>query len=257
MTRKLSLSVLIAMLGLILVSRSPAQEVRTIGDEYFQPVSVEQDSEDQVDFIAYGLDTDGASNSKCHCCNDICWTGLYIGGHGSWASADVRYSAGSLSPPGTGVNDFDANGFLSGGLVGYNVQRGRMVYGLEADISSGNFQGGNPPPTPTVLDYDIKQLSTLRGRMGIARDRWLLFGTAGVGYATTETTEPSGVSEKDHVGFVVGTGLEWAWTEHLRLRGEYLFGTYSNERYDLQAPAHSHTGGPDTHLARWAVIWGF
>ncbi len=182
------------------------------------------------------------------------WSGVYLGVHAGGAWGDVDYGRGSAAGPGPD-NDFDISGFLGGGLIGVNFQNGQWVYGLEGDVSGGTLDGNRG----FVGDFDIEAIGTIRGRAGYAMDQYLLFVTAGVGFAGGDSTEPtSGQDSNTHVGFVIGAGLEWAVTEQISFRGEYQFGTYGSEKYRFPlAVPHFHKVDFDTHVVRAALIWNF
>ena len=66
---------------------------------------------------------------------------------------------------------------------------------------------------PTVF-YNQRRLDyygTVRGRLGYAFDRFLAFGTGGFAYSNNGT------------GYAVGGGLEYALTNNITIRGEYLY----------------------------------
>src|SRR5579872_2671205 len=75
------------------------------------------------------------------------WTGFYVGGNVgySWGNSN---STLSLIDPGAGTTlnstaiKFHMDGVIGGGQIGYNWQRERWVFGLEADIQ-GSGQAGN------------------------------------------------------------------------------------------------------------------
>jgi outer membrane immunogenic protein len=113
------------------------------------------------------------------------WTGYYAGVH--IGSADAGFDDG-----------------LIGGLqVGRNWQSGKIVYGVEGDISF------------TDADF-IDFFATVRGRVGY------LFTPTILGYATAGL----GMVNFDHGGdeteLVVGLGIEGKLTETTSVRLEYL-----------------------------------
>jgi outer membrane immunogenic protein len=178
------------------------------------------------------------------------WAGLYVGGHiGGIGSSDdsieksVRYAKWNwykwqwkewsewqkVEKHGfTSDNDDDVS--LLGGLhIGYNLQDGGFVYGVEADVSFSER-----------IDY----LASLRARLGYAVNELLIYATAGVAVAGFENSQlywegfgkkvPFGKSEDDdnRVGFVVGGGVEYklapSWS--LGLEGlYYIFDDQSDE----------------------------
>ena len=75
------------------------------------------------------------------------WTGFYVGGNVgySWGNSNVP-TLTDPGPPSTMLNSasnkFNMDGVVGGGQIGYNWQRDRWVFGLEADIQ-GTGQAGN------------------------------------------------------------------------------------------------------------------
>ena len=91
---------------------------------------------------------------------------------------------------------------------------------------------------------DIDAIGTLRARAGFAIDRIILFGTGGVALASADGNEvhggTNGGSSETHFGWVIGAGAEFAVTDDLLIRGEYLHSFFDSERYSfpLDAPPH-------------------
>ena len=80
---------------------------------------------------------------------------------------------------------------------------------------------------------------TLRGRLGLAQEQWLAYLTAGIAvtrlkldsqYSDTflDDGRGQGSSEETKTGWVVGAGGEYALSERLSLRGEYLYADYGS-----------------------------
>lgn len=132
------------------------------------------------------------------------WTGPYAG-------ALVGYGWGSFSAP---ISSTPA-GFVAGGFVGYNVQAGNVVYGAEMDAEwSGRTDGaGN----------DVNWTSTFRGRIGYAFGRFMVYGTAGAAVAGVTTPGPTNSVE---IGWTAGAGAEFAITDSIFARAEYLYAGY-------------------------------
>ena len=85
--------------------------------------------------------------------------------------------------PVTGSSDL--NGFVGGGQIGYNWQGASpLVVGLEAD-----FQGTTQRHTDTGFGVSLKQelpwFGTVRGRIGYAFDRAMIYATGGLGSGLT------------------------------------------------------------------------
>ena len=175
------------------------------------------------------------------------WTGFYSGSHADYASVDGTYSV-----PGPVDFDIKDNGARFGTLGGYNFQSDNIVFGLESDSSFGTLKDTNL----AIDSFKIGLEATARGRVGVTFDRLLPFVTAGV--ALANATSHGGRLGKDsnyHLGFVVGGGLEYAATDHLRLRGEYLFESFGKETYNLGGRLDRAKW--DQQTLRAAVIWAW
>lgn len=141
------------------------------------------------------------------------WTGPYVGAllgygfAGNWAQP-----AGAVAVP---------RGIQAGAFVGYNIQNGNWVLGGEADGTWNNINTG-------VAGDRIRWQSTLRGRVGYAANRFLVYGTGGLAIAgITETAgAPLVTANSTQVGFAVGAGVEAAFTDRLFGRAEYLYSNY-------------------------------
>ena len=65
------------------------------------------------------------------------WSGIYVGGH-----FGVGQGEGHVGFPGTAVTvDPYIGGYLAGGQIGFNIQNGPWVFGLEAEYSKSNIKG--------------------------------------------------------------------------------------------------------------------
>lgn len=139
-------------------------------------------------------------------------------------------------------NDRD---FTIGGHAGYNVQCGRLLYGLETDISyfGANAEsncGGGCGGTRT-FDSGMNWFGTVRGRLGLVHDDYfLLFATAGLAYGGTDhqfTDTSLSFSQTDHdtrVGWTAGGGIEFMRDSHWSLRADALY-------VDLGSEGHTYT----------------
>jgi outer membrane immunogenic protein len=142
------------------------------------------------------------------------WSGLYVGGTLSSLYGDVTACYEGACASGT------SSDFGGGLLIGYNLQAGNHVFGLEADIDLS-----------TGFDY----LSTVRARYGVASGNWLFYGTAGVVMADSGTLSEEGVTFKyKPFGFVVGAGAETKISSHLVSGVEVLYYGFSDEKVDVQ-----------------------
>lgn len=187
------------------------------------------------------------------------WTGFYIGGNvgagfgGDTTSVDLEgfnYFAANPAPGEvTKVGDDDA--FIAGGQIGYNYAFNNLVAGIEADFSGFDFQAAKIPGSSrtdwgsdTRVSVEMNWLSTVRGRLGFAMDRWLVYGTGGVAFSDGQyrnhdfcnTVPPCGGGLLDargdtDIGWTVGGGAEFAWMANWTAKAEYLFVSFDGEDY--------------------------
>jgi outer membrane immunogenic protein len=177
------------------------------------------------------------------------WTGFYGGIHAGWGwsdtSADIVGNVGGLTvfdPASLGLN---SNGVVGGIQVGYNWQFApNWVLGIEGDISGTGIHDTVVGPGVTIggvpllglnhfAERDIKWLASIRGRLGFAADRWLLYVTGGGAWGGFDFTfgPDLGVfggpglltGDKTRSGWTVGGGVEYAFTNNWTGRIEYLF----------------------------------
>ncbi len=150
------------------------------------------------------------------------WSGFYVGINGGdgWGTAKLPNTAGSQS--------FDTTGGLVGVTLGYNLQTGNWVWGLEGDIDASWLKGSSntAPLCAAGVGCEVKStwFGTVRGRIGYAFERWLPYFTGGLAIGDVKFTAPSTLSETDtRTGWTVGAGLEWAFMGAWSAKIEYLY----------------------------------
>lgn len=168
------------------------------------------------------------------------WSGFYVGGHlgGAWQKAHTlgSYFDGATQFPFD--NSTSRTGFIGGGQIGYNWQSGRMVYGLEADLSG---MSGSTTATSLVSTLPVTMTSTnaitgmgsVRGRIGATvTSNILAYATAGVAFARVKNdhtesfpgTVATWQNDETRTGFIWGGGIEAMlapqWS--VRLEGMYV-----------------------------------
>lgn len=160
------------------------------------------------------------------------WTGFYagiaIGGGPSNSTLEYDYPSGPVSLP-TGPISFNGGGSNVSASIGHNWQAGTIVFGVEADGNflafDGTLSGGTPPNSDYSADERITSLLSLRGRLGYAADRFLVFGTAGIatGQASFNTDVGKGTSVGTSgivTGPVVGAGIEYALNDNMSVTAQ-------------------------------------
>ncbi len=158
------------------------------------------------------------------------WTGFYAGFNGGYAWAgDADLFANSYYLP---FNGLAPQGGFFGGQIGYNVQgwlNPRLVVGIEADIQGSNISDSSYDAASTVsykstLDY----FGTLRGRLGYAFDRTLVYATGGLAFGgLRQQIVDVGVdlysTSAAETGYVVGAGVEYRIAPAWSIKAEYQY----------------------------------
>jgi len=141
------------------------------------------------------------------------WSGWYIGASVARPTARIPSDSDPVNSLGRAV--------LPGMHLGYNVQNGNIVWGLEGNINFGKATHVIGSPTQLVK---LDNTASIRGRLGWAFDRILVYGTAGAGYMNIKaTTSASATAFTGHTWRpVVGFGIEGALTNNVILGAEYL-----------------------------------
>jgi outer membrane immunogenic protein len=147
------------------------------------------------------------------------WTGLYLGGQ-------IGYGWGTdtlmVYPAGFGTN-FTPNGVVGGAHAGFNYQINQFVAGIEGDVE-GTGISRTYSPGGAVYNTKIPVQGSIRGRLGVAFDRVLLYATGGGEFAGFDTSY-SGLGSSSHTqaGWTVGGGIEYAVTGNWSVRAEYRY----------------------------------
>lgn len=155
------------------------------------------------------------------------FNGLFFGLHGGYSWQEAAGVFDNIDNP-TNLSGLDLNGGIIGAQVSYNVQSGWFLVGVEGDATAHLEDNSVVSPTGIKLSSDSSYLASIRGRLGVVFNNWLLFGSAGVGFADTKFTEMTpnqtffGKLRTRETGAVYGGGVEWAFIEGVTLRGEYL-----------------------------------
>jgi outer membrane immunogenic protein len=192
------------------------------------------------------------------------WTGFYIGGQvgGAWGTGGSSFTAFD-AVTGRFVEDSfgggNPSGVIGGGHLGYDYQiptwnwfsSSGVVIGLEGSVDGsslsktttvnlpGTFGGSGTLTANTSADIQ----GSIRGRLGIAWDRVLVYATGGVAFGSINSNielnaiDAAGVPffasrsrSNSRTGWTVGGGIEYAFTPNWSIGAEYRytdFGTLS------------------------------
>ena len=187
------------------------------------------------------------------------WTGFYIGGNagagwgGDFSSVDLGgFNYFKANPvPGEVTKVGDDTSFIGGGQIGYNYTFNRVVAGIEADFSGFDSRAAKIPASSkadwgsdTRISVAMNWLATVRGRLGVTMDRWLIYGTGGAAFSDGEYRNHDFCNSVPHcggglidatgdmdAGWTVGGGAEFAWRPNWTVKAEYLFVRFDGEDY--------------------------
>ncbi len=222
------------------------------------------------------------------------WSGAYVGPNAGWnrlhTSADggpivvnqlsgVGAGAGPVTVAPTAISglpmDFSSSSWTAGGQVGFLKQWGPLVLGLEGDMDAlgdrSSHSASYALPSTALTSgssvgveriTDPEWTASLRGRLGYAMGRTLLYGTGGLavanireaalyGYAPTVTSAVAAAnpgvafgpyanavsSDRTLTGWTVGAGGEFALTHAVSLGLEYRYSDYGKPIYDFASNA--------------------
>jgi outer membrane immunogenic protein len=168
------------------------------------------------------------------------WTGFYVGAEfgGQWGNNSTslvnNFTANTLATTGS----YNTSGVVGGGLIGYNYQINQFVLGVEADLTGSSNQGRFS--TTNALGFSASQNSQygfgagVRGRLGWAIDRTLIYATGGWAYETIDQSYSNPfinnfLQQKistDRSGYTIGGGVEYAFAPNWSGRLEYRWTDY-------------------------------
>jgi outer membrane immunogenic protein len=148
------------------------------------------------------------------------WNGFYIGVNGGYGFGTSRWTD---SITGLSTGDFNITGALAGGTIGYNMQLGSVVFGLEGDFDWSNMKGSTTACV-TTCETSAQWLGTGRGRIGYAFDRFLPYLTGGAAFANIKGSMTGfGSFSGTQTGWTGGGGLEYAFSGNWTAKAEYLY----------------------------------
>jgi outer membrane immunogenic protein len=179
------------------------------------------------------------------------WTGFYFGINGGGAF-------------GTSTWDRTGSRNVSGGLVGatagYNYQFGQVVAGVEGDIDWSDINGTGTTACPLGCKTSNTWLSTVRGRLGYAADRFMPFVTGGAAFGNIRASTPGfATTTQTNTGWTIGGGLEAALAPNWTAKVEYLYVDLGNFNCGLNCGAGLVTDNVSfkTNLLRAGVNYKF
>ena len=176
------------------------------------------------------------------------WSGFYVGVNGGYAGDKFQYPYGGdiFGIPYGGKPSITSSGGLFGAQIGYNWQfANRWMIGVEADYQWSSIEGevningaiAGFGSAAVRAGSEITSFGTVRGRLGYGWDRALLYVTGGWAHGRVKSGAavalcPAGggacfggglSARTTHNGWTAGVGLEYALTNNLSFKTEYLY----------------------------------
>ena len=218
------------------------------------------------------------------------WSGFYLGVHAGYTFAEEEditttgQALGNINNVAIGARpgrvSLDRDGFIGGGQIGYNWQVSpNWVFGLEADISYVDIDRDVAVIGTTGLNNTFRTrmdyFGTVRGRIGYAWDRTLLYATGGLAYADIENRvnffgpagqlQFTGNNSNTETGYTVGAGIEHAFAPNWTVKAEYLFYDLGDNTVNVAVIPGSGGGGTgynsrfenDGHIVRVGLNYKF
>lgn len=166
--------------------------------------------------------------------SSVDWSGPYAG-------LSYGRTSGNMDMVPFGLFDY-TDGHATGGFLGYNLQRGKLVYGGE--LSYASVSGMVFADTSLGGNDTVDSLLELRGRVGYSLGNALIYGSFGLtkGNYTLNTIDKPTAS-----GTSLGLGLDYKMTEQIFVGLDYtrrkMDGTNENpgNTFDFESPINSVT----------------
>ena len=171
------------------------------------------------------------------------WTGFYVGGELGWIRTDPDYTTGAvlLGTPFLVSATTGKDGLSYGILAGYNYQAGNVVLGVEGDFEGWTV--GKIRYTSITGDFltaHSKWGGSVRGRLGFAADRALFYVAGGAAFVSSKTSIPTtGISiggDDTRVGWTVGAGIDYAFTNNWFTGVEYRYSQFESKSFVYPIP---------------------
>ncbi|MGP0083487.1 MAG: outer membrane protein, partial [Steroidobacteraceae bacterium] len=164
----------------------------------------------------------------------------YLGNDGGYGWATPKGTLTSAAGIPLTPYSYGVNGPLAGLFIGGNYQFHKFVVGVEGDWQWSNLIGNSQTQAPLgaagafsggpfTISTTVKGNGSIRGRLGVAFDRFLVFGTGGWALADPSASyallgsAPFVTNGGNSYGWTAGAGVEYAFTDNVFGRIEYRY----------------------------------
>jgi outer membrane immunogenic protein len=146
------------------------------------------------------------------------WQGFYLGAHlgGEWG--DVKFQDGRTK------DEISTSGVMGGGQLGYNVQRGALVFGAEIDFGGMDLTGKKTVGN-TIYETNSAGYADFTGRLGIATGNTLIYAKGGAAVLADD--------DADLWGWTAGAGIEHMLRPNWSVKLEYQHFDFGKETYEV------------------------
>ena len=181
------------------------------------------------------------------------WNGFYAGINAGYGWGSHRRGAANLFR--------GPRGGVVGGQMGFNYQSDSLVLGVEGDIYWSSMSANRVFPGPIITKASTDWAGSLRARAGFAADRALIYLTSGLAFGRINVNVSDSVtpifvqSTYSRAGWVIGAGIEYAFTDKISIKTEFIYTRYASKAI-LAAP-YATSSGLSTSLIRAGVNYHF
>ncbi len=179
------------------------------------------------------------------------WQGAYLGATFGWSWTTINAADNDVIITNKGSVPFahpGTDGMIGGGVLGYNVQSGIFVYGIEGEFggletgASGSSIAQNPRRLISVTSSS-GFYGDVVGRAGVVvGSSVLLYAKGGFAFATgnVHINDPhDGISQDSgtFTGWTFGGGVEFKLSHALSVKAEYQYFDVDNSNFSCCLPS--------------------
>jgi outer membrane immunogenic protein len=178
------------------------------------------------------------------------WSGFYVGVNGGYGFGKSSWSNPAVSP--------SPQGFVAGGTLGYNLQTGTWVWGLEGDIDYSGMKGSDDGCSAGSCETKATWVGTARLRVGYAGwNNFMPYITGGGALAGLKASSALGDASSTRFGWTAGAGLEYAFMSNWSAKVEYLYADLGSFDCNACSATGANTVDFSTNLVRAGINYRF
>ncbi len=175
------------------------------------------------------------------------WTGFELGAHvgGGTGTTSVQFPESVVFAGFRVSNSYNDSGIFGGLHVGYNLQLGAIVAGIQGEYNFAGITGGTSNIFLNQESTAVREFGSADGRIGLAFDRLLIYAIGGFAYADIRNQINCAVTlcgafippnlvtglqtpvtrdfAANRYGFDVGGGIEYNLLGNWTVRAEYRY----------------------------------